>query len=253
MVERRTIEKEDLFALRFLNGGALSPDGGRVVYAVKSIDVDCDKEYSTIYAQELGTGEGRQMTSGKAVDGNAVWSPDGKSIAFVSDRSGLAQLYLLPVDGGEARQLTAFKRGIGGSIAWSPDGGKIAFSAKADAEAADLTVEPYRVDRTVYRFDAIGYLDDEAQDVYAQELASGETRRLTADRWNNSNLRWSPDGGRILYDANMATDAARAMTPDLMSVDMAGEAFDSTFGLGQHRARELYAGGRRHRICGTAG
>ena len=224
MPDKRAMQKEDLFNLHFLNGGALSPDGAKALYTVNKIDADEDKEFSTIYLHDLTTGETRQMTNGKARDSLACWSPDGKSIAFLSDREGQTQLYLLPADGGEARQLTTFKRGIGGSLAWSPDGAMIAFSAKADTEAPDLATEPYRVDRTVYRFDAIGYLDDEAQDVYVYELASGETRRLTEDRSNNSNLRWAPDGRRILYDANMRADAARAMTPDLMSVDLAGEA-----------------------------
>ena len=70
--------------------------------------------------------------------------------------------------------MTSFNRGIGGGIAWAQDSGKLAFSAKADEEAPDLSKEPYRVDRTVYRFDAIGYLDDEAQDIYVMEVASGD-------------------------------------------------------------------------------
>ena len=222
MTKRRPMQKEDLFNFNFLNGGALSPDGAKALYAVNKIDADEDKEFSTLYLQDLAAGETRQMTNGKAVDASACWSPDGKSIAFLSDRDGLAQLYLLPVDGGEARQLTNFRRGIGDSLAWSPDGSKIAYSAKADREAADLSTEPYRVNRMVYRFDAIGYLDDEVQDVYLLQLASGEIRQLTKDRSNNSNLRWSPDGERILYDANMRADGARPLTPDLMSVDLSG-------------------------------
>ena len=203
MPETRTIQKEDLFELHFLNGGALAPDASRAIYTVNKIDAAADKQYTTIHLLDLASSETRQMTNGAAVDTGARWSPDGRSIAFSSDRSGVAQLYLLPVDGGEARQLTDFKRGIGGGFAWSPDGAKIAFSAVADAEAPDLSREPYRVDRTVYRFDAIGYLDDEAQDIYLLDVAGGETTRLTDDRTNNSNLRWSPDGATILYDANM--------------------------------------------------
>ena len=222
MPNTRPIQKEDLLNLHFLNGAALSPDGAKVIYTVNKMDADEDKEFCTIYMLDLASGETRQMTNGRAKDSNACWSPDGKLIAFLSDRDGKTQLFLLPVDGGEARQLTTFERGIGGSLAWSPDGGKIAFSAKADTEAPDLTAEPYRVDRTVYRFDAIGYLDDEVQDVYVFDLESGEATRLTDDRRNNSNLRWPPDGGRILYDASMRVDAARAMAPDLMSVDLAG-------------------------------
>ncbi len=222
MNNRRPLQKEDLFALHFLNGGALSPDGAMLLYTVNKINADEDKEFSALYLQDLATGETRQMTSGKAKDGNAAWSPDGKLIAFTSDRDGSAQLYLMPVDGGEARQMTRFKRGIGGSFAFSSDGSQIAFCAKEDRDAPDLSTEPYRVERTVYRFDAIGYLDDEVQDVYVLGLDSGEIQRLTQDRANNSNPRWSPDGACILYDANMRADAARAMTPDLMSVDLNG-------------------------------
>ena len=222
MPETLTIQKEDLLNLYFLNGAALSPDGSQVIYTVSKIDADNDKEFSAIHLLELPSGDSRQMTNGKAVDKQACWSPDGKTIAFTSDRSGKAQLYLLPADGGEARQMTTFTRGIGGSLAWSPDGSKIAFSAKPDADSADLSVEPYRVNRTVYRFDAIGYLDDAVQDVYVLDIASGETSRLTDDRNHNTNLRWSPDGSSILYDAGMNPDAERLLAPDLMSVDLAG-------------------------------
>ena len=223
MATKRTIKKEDLFEFHFLNGTALSPDGSSVIYFANKIDTEVDKEFSTIYLLDITSGETRLMTSGQAVDSGARWSPDGKTIAFVSDRAGKPQLYLLPVDGGEARQLTDFQRGIGGSFAWAPDGTKIAFSAKTDSEAPDLSSQPYHVDRTVYRFDAVGYLDDEVQDIYLLDIASGVSTRLTADRTNNSNLRWSPDGRTILYDATMREDAARAMTPDLMTVDRDGE------------------------------
>lgn len=222
MTEIRTMQKEDLSELRFLNGGALSADGERVVYCVNKINAEDDKEYSTIYLLDIASGETRQMTNGAAVDGLPAWSPDGKSIAFSSDRGGNAQLYLLPVDGGEARQLTQFKRGIGGGIAWSPDGGQIAFSAVTDAAAPDISKEAYRLDRTVYRFDGIGYLDDAVQDIYVLDIASGAIKQVSDDRGNNCNPRWAPDGRSILYDANMRFDNSRAMTPDLKTVDLEG-------------------------------
>ena len=223
MPNSRTIQKEDLFELQFLNGAALSPDGSQVIYSVANVNAEKNKEFSTLYLLDIASGAPRKMTNGKAADKQPRWSPDGKTIAFVSDRAGKTQLFLLPVDGGEARQLTAFERGIGGSFAWSSDGSQIAFSAVADAEAPDLAKDAYRVDRTVYRFDAIGYLDDQVQDVYLLSLTNGETKQLTNDRTNNSNLRWSPDGRRILYDANMRAHEAWAMTADLMAVDLNGE------------------------------
>ena len=222
MPDKRAMQPEDLFNLRFLNAGKLSPDTSQVVYTVSQINAEKDKEYSTIFLLNLEFESTKQLTNGKSKDSNPRWSPDGKSIAFVSDRDGKQQLYLLPVDGGEARQLTEAKRGIGGGFAWSLDGSKIAFSAVPAVEPIDLGKEPYRVDRMVYRFDAIGYLDQTVQDVIVLDLRSGETRQLTNDRTNNVNLRWSPDGSEILYDATMRADAALAMIPDLMTVDLDG-------------------------------
>ena len=233
MPQARTLQKEDLFALHFLNGATLAPDGALAIAYANKIDADADKQYSTLYLIDCATGEQRQMTNGLAVDSGARWLPAGDAVVFVSDRDGAPQLYLLPVVGGEARQLTRFQRGVGGSFAPAPDGSQIAFCAKADAEAPDLSAEPYRVDRTVYRFDAIGYLDDEVQDIYLLDIASGEVRQLTADRTNNSNPRWSPDGKTILYDAAMRADAARAMTPDLKSVDLDGAQTTVLAGWGQ--------------------
>ena len=223
MSEIRTIQREDLFELRFLNGGRLSPDQSQAVYYVAKIDADEDKEFSTIFLLDRASGSSRQLTNGRAKDTNPAWSPDGSVIAFSSDRSGKAQLYVMPVDGGEARQLTQLERGIGsGGFDWSPDGKSIAYCAAPNADPPDLSKAAYRVNRKVYRFDAIGYLDDQVQEIFLLDLDSGEARQLTEDRSNNINPRWSPDGTTILYDANMGIDAERAITPDLMTVDLDG-------------------------------
>ena len=220
MSEVRAMQAEDLCHLQFLNGGRLSPDQMQVLYECSQIDAEKDEEFSTIYLLNRATGQRRQMTGGRAKDSRPAWSPDGKSFAFTSDRAGKPQLHLMPIDGGEAQQLTALEQGVGG-FAFSPDGNKIAFTAKT-AAPHDINTEPYQLDRTVYRFDAIGYLDQNVHDVYTLDLAGGETTQLTDDRTHNTNLRWSPDGSKILYDASMHPGAARAMSPTLTLIDMDG-------------------------------
>jgi len=218
MSDPRTMQPEDLFGLHFLNGAQFSPDGASVVYYVNKINADEDKEYATIYLND------RTMTNGKAQDISPKFSPDGKSIAFLSNRSGKLQLYSMPVDGGEARQLTDLKQDLGG-FAWSPDGTTIAFSAKPDFDGdspIDLTKEPYRVTRTVYRFDAIGYLDQNVHNIYLLDIASGEVTQLTDDETDNMALRWSPDGTKILYSASMQHDNERTIYPTLTVIDLDG-------------------------------
>ena len=74
-------------------------------------------------------GEPKRLTTAPGTNNHPRWSPDGKTIAFVSSRGGSSQVWLLPVDGGEARQLTKLPIDVSGPI-WSPQGDKIAFTAE---------------------------------------------------------------------------------------------------------------------------
>src|SRR5437762_3522833 len=89
--EKRTVEAADLFRLKFITGGQLSPDGERIAYSVTHVDPKEEKEYSAIWMLTLSSGETRQFTSGAARDSNPQWSPDGKQIAFLSTRKEKAQ------------------------------------------------------------------------------------------------------------------------------------------------------------------
>ena len=203
--DMRTVEPADLFRLTFVTGGQLSPDGKRVAYTISHVDAEEEKEYSAIWLMTLATGETHQFTSGKAVDSQPRWSPDGTQIAFLSTRSDTAQIYIIPVDGGEARAVTSLKQGVGGGIAWSPDGDQIAFTAVPIEEPRD-PAKPYRVTRHVYRFNGMEYLDDVVQSLYVIDVAGGEPRRLTEDRLMYSEPQWSPDGTEILVSTSMIPD-----------------------------------------------
>lgn len=220
---QRPVQPDDLFQLHSLHSAALSPDGERVAYSVATYDAADDADYEQLWLLARAGGAPRQLTFGKQRNHSPQWSPDGKTLAFVSTRSGKTQIHLLPVDGGEARQLTDFKQGIGGGPVWAPDGQQLAFSAGPQPDQPHDPTLPYRVTRHVYRFDAIGYLDPAVQDIYVIDAAGGEARRLTSDGYNNTAPQWSPDGSRLLYLSTMQPDVHKAIYPILRVVTLAGE------------------------------
>ncbi|MGD1149115.1 MAG: S9 family peptidase [Thermoanaerobaculaceae bacterium] len=107
-----------------------SRDGSRIVYVATHTGLAKAKKWSEIRMVNAdGTGD-RELTQGQHLDTAPRWSPDGASLAFVSDRSGdETQLFLLPLGGGEPRQLTTFPMGAADPV-WSPDGRFIAFSSE---------------------------------------------------------------------------------------------------------------------------
>jgi dipeptidyl aminopeptidase/acylaminoacyl peptidase len=192
------IKPEDLFQLKSIHDARLSPDGKRIVYALSWVEIDKNEEYANLWLLALDSGEARRLTTGDQRDSSPAWSPDGKSLAFLSTRSGKTQIHLIPVDGGEAQKLTDLKQGVAGEPVWSPDGKSIAFSASKPHEE-EKEGKPYRITRAIYRFNDAGYLRQVLQDIYTISLKSGEVQQLTDEEWNNYAPRWSPDGKEILF------------------------------------------------------
>jgi dipeptidyl aminopeptidase/acylaminoacyl peptidase len=231
----RPIAPEDLFRFRFVVAADLSPDGTQVVFARtriapgKNEDEDEDEcEHTDLHLLAVESGEIRRLTFSDSTNSAPAISPDGSNVAFLSSRTEKPQLWLLPLDGGEPRQLTKLEQGVGSGAVWSPDGSKIAFTAGPQDEPRKPE-HPYRVTRTVWRFDEIGVLDDAVQDVYVLDADddSAEPRRLTEDRFMNSQPKWSADGQSLVYVASHDPDSYELMSR-LRRVDLDGTVTDLT-------------------------
>jgi TolB protein len=126
----------------------------------------------------------RLLTHGEGANYIPRWSPDGRSIAFVSTRSGYEELYVMNADGTGVAEITRLRGFING-VSWSPDGAHIAFASSAAGLTGPLGVIHSPSDIYVARADGKG------------------ARRLTFDGGGNSQPVWSPDGSRILFTSDL--------------------------------------------------
>lgn len=200
------------------------PDGRWVVFALTRTDVEANTDHTDLILLEVDTGEQRQLTHVDAVNTEPAFSPDSREVAFLSTRAGVPQIFTLPIDGGEARQITTLPQGIGGGPVWSPDGARIAFTAGPQGEQRDPS-QPYRVRRAIWRVDGLGLVEDALHDVYVIDVAGGEVSRLTEDELLNASPQWTPDGTGIVYTAAFDPDSL-GMQNRLRQVDLDGAVTD---------------------------
>jgi dipeptidyl aminopeptidase/acylaminoacyl peptidase len=239
---KHPITFDDLIHMHRVGGPAISPDGAWVAYAVSTPDMDANRNASNIWAVRTAGGDAVQLTSG-GHDSSPVWSPDGKTLAFLSSRDGNSQVYFLPMDGGEAREMTHLSTGAD-IVKFSPDGETIAFTSsvypdcKDDAcnSARDAEKEKSKVKARVYEQLLYRHWTHWSEGKRAHLFvmpADGSTapRDLTPganydvppdERGGPEDINFSPDGKEICFTA--VTDKVEALSTngDLFLVAVSG-------------------------------
>jgi dipeptidyl aminopeptidase/acylaminoacyl peptidase len=201
---------EDVYELTGAADPRISPDGTRVAFVVWSIDKDSHEYLSSIWMAPVdGSGEPRRFTSGERRDGMPRWSPDGRWLAFTSNRGKdektPANLYVIPAEGGEALRLTDRKESVE-KIAWSPDSTRIAFSSRVRDDAYDEEDDrkraPRRLTRLSYKLDNVGWTTDRRTHLFVVDVdGDGEPHQVTDGDCEDGEPCWTPDGKRLIFPA----------------------------------------------------
>ncbi|MCB0073965.1 MAG: S9 family peptidase, partial [Caldilineaceae bacterium] len=225
MPAKQPLSADDLYRMRIITGYELSPDGRHVIYAVQRVDRASEEKYSDLWLVSTESGEPRRFTGGDYVDRAPRWSPDGRQIAFLSNRADKEQfqLYVIPVDGGEAQRVTEAE-GDFGSFVWSPDGSTLLYQfRKRDAAVKEREADPQKkklgvvarhITRLVHKWDGQGFLPEERWHLWTVDVATGKTVQLTDDnRYEEAEPTWSPDGRWLAFVSNRTPD------PDLDQIN----------------------------------
>jgi dipeptidyl aminopeptidase/acylaminoacyl peptidase len=218
----RQLTAEKMWALKRLGDPAITPDGTSAVIAVTTYDIKENKGLTDLWLVPVAAGAARQLTSDKASDSQPTVSPDGKWVAFVSKRGDdtESQIYVIAIDGGEARRVTNLPTGAG-APKWFGDSQRLAFvsevwpdlvrwedqgARKKERADSKMTARVWTRAPIAY-FDH--YLDDREPHLFSTALAGGEPTAITRlsgfhlskQEYDSSSYDISPDGLEVAFVA----------------------------------------------------
>ncbi len=224
----RPVKSNDLYLMKWAREPQISPDGAKVLFEVKSpTEKGGWKSYKTqIYLAHQGSV--RPFTTGIGNDTYPRWSPSASKVSFLSEREQDGkQLYVLPLEGGEAIKLTSVKGGIHDPV-WSPDGKSIAFCAFDRDKQLNGNGGQYSSDVRVittirHKLNERGFLPKGNYQIFVLEIDSGKVKQITSGPYDCRQPAWSPDSKHLAFVSSRFQDHELSRVRDIWMISVTDE------------------------------
>ncbi len=232
----------DLMAVQRVGEPQISPDGRDVAYTVGATDMDTNRIAHNIWGVSTSPGSQPRQLTQSGHDTRPQWSPDGKSIAFLSSREGPPQVYVMRAQGGNAKKITSLSTGADNEK-WSPDGRWLAFTSsvfpdcaddacnRARDDAAEKSKVKARVyDHLLYRH-WVHWNDGKRSHLFLVAANGGAPRDVTPradydvppdERGDANDFAFSPDSKELCFTAVTDRPEAISTNGDLFVVSTSG-------------------------------
>jgi dipeptidyl aminopeptidase/acylaminoacyl peptidase len=225
----RPMTIHDLLAAVRVSDPQLSPDGRTVAFVRTTTDVTTGRRNADIYVVPAdGSAPPRPLLTGEKTENTPRWSPDGKRIAFMSNRDGEMQVYLADADGGHVTQLTRAAAGVQPPMVFSPDSALLAFVS--DVKTFDEPANVHVLNRLLFRhWDE--WRENVRHHVFVAAVAGGEPRDVTPGDFDSpptqqedAAIVFTPDGREVVFVSNRDGHDKEAYTTnnDVWSVPVGG-------------------------------
>jgi dipeptidyl aminopeptidase/acylaminoacyl peptidase len=239
--QKKPFAIDDLYRIKGVADPQISPDGKKIAFVVTENSLAEGKSNAEIYLMDADGSTMRKLTNNAASDNHPRWSPDGKSLLFISNRKDSSQAWLRPLEGGEPMQLTKFATGVSDAM-WTPDGKHLVFSSevfpecgadnncnkKNDESISSGPVQAHMADRLLYRH-WTSWKDGKRSHVFLYDRESEKYTDLSPGDFDaplfsvdGGGVAVSPDGKEVCYASNHDLNEAETTNADLFIVSTSG-------------------------------